>query len=102
MVGITFNDVKIDTEFYTTYGWFFYCYSSTLFSGPPHKYFNKSTKLPKVKNEIIVKLNLKKRSLTFVIDNNEEESFTNIPLDKIIVPAILLYHENDSVEIDEI
>ena len=47
-------------------------------------------------------MNMKKRTLKFIIDNEDKsESYTDIPLDKPISPSILLYHTNDSVEISE-
>ena len=45
-------------------------------------------------------MNMPQRTLKFIIDNEDNgESYTNIPLDKPITPAIILYHINDSVEI---
>ena len=45
---------------------------------------------------------MKKRSLKYIIDNEDKgESYTNIPLEKPIFPAVLLYDSNDSVQISE-
>ena len=45
---------------------------------------------------------MKKKTLKFIIDNEDKgESYTNIPLDKPIFPAVLLYEKNDSVEISK-
>ena len=47
-------------------------------------------------------MNRKKRTLKFIIDNEDKgESYTDIPLDKPISPSVLLYEKNDSVEISE-
>ena len=47
-------------------------------------------------------MNLKKRTLKFIINNEDKgESYTNIPIDKPLFPAVLLYYQNDSVEISE-
>jgi len=45
---------------------------------------------------------MKKRTLKFIINNEDKgDSYTNIPIDKPIFPAVFLYHQNDSVEITE-
>ena len=67
---------------------------------PPHNYLNQKTNLKKVKNEIIVILNIPKKSLKFIIDNEDKgESYFDIPIDKPLSPAVLLSSQNDSVEI---
>ena len=46
---------------------------------------------------------MKKRTLKFIINNEDKgESYTNIPMEKPIYPAVLLYNTNDSVEISDI
>ena len=48
-------------------------------------------------------MNMKKRSLKFIINNEDKgDSYIDIPIDKPIFPAVILYHTNDSVEISEI
>ena len=48
-------------------------------------------------------MNMKKRSLKFIINNEDKgDSYTDIPLDKPIYPAVCLYNINDSVEITDI
>ena len=43
---------------------------------------------------------MNKRTLKFIIDNEDKgESYSDIPIDKPIFPAVLLYDEDDSVEI---
>ena len=47
-------------------------------------------------------MNMKKRTLKFIINNEYKgDSYTNIPIDKPLFPAVLLYNQNDSVEISE-
>ena len=80
--------------------WYYYCEDSTFYSGPPHNYGGKNTKLKKPKNEIIISMNFQKRILKFKVDKEEEEDFyTDIPIDKPIVPIVTLYNKDDSVEI---
>ena len=45
-------------------------------------------------------MNMIKGSLEFIINNQDKgNSFTNIPLDKPIAPAVLMKNTNDSLEI---
>ena len=47
-------------------------------------------------------MNMEKRTLKFIINNEDKgDSYTNIPIDKPLFPAVMLYHINDSVEIIE-
>ena len=99
MVGIAPIDFDINSSYYTC-GWYFYCYNSCLYSGPPFNYGGKGTNLSKVNNEVIVVMNMKKRTLKFIINNEDKgDSYINIPRDKPIFPAIILDETNDSVEI---
>ena len=43
---------------------------------------------------------MKKRALKFKINNEDKgDSYINIPIDKPIFPAVLLYDQNNSIEI---
>ena len=102
MVGVAPIDFDINSSNYSTCGWYFYCYDSTLYSGPPYKYSSKNSGLSKVNDEIIIKMNMKKRTLKFIINNEDKgDSYTNIPIDKPIFPSVLLCQPDDSVEITE-
>ena len=47
-------------------------------------------------------MNMKKRTLKFIINNEDKgDSYTNIPIDKPIFPAVILKNEKDSIEITE-
>ena len=47
-------------------------------------------------------MDMNKGTLKFIIDNEDKgDSYNDIPLDKPLVPVILLYDKNDSVEINE-
>ena len=103
MIGVAPSDFDINSSSYNTCGWYFYCYNSTLDSGPPFNYSCRGSNLSKVNNEIIVVMNMKKRTLKFIINNEDKgESYTDIPMDKPIYPAVLLDNTNDSVEITDI
>ena len=102
MVGVAPIDFDINLSTHKTCGWYLYCYDSSLYSGPPHNFCGKASKLSKVKDEIEVVMNMKKRTLKFIINNEDKgESYTDIPTDKPLTPAICLYNLNDSVEIIE-
>ena len=112
MVGAAPIDFDINSSSYDNCGWYFYCYSSVLYSGYPHFYKNKKTDLKKPQKEIKIILNMKRRTLNFIVDGedkdesylnieDEDESYLNMPIDKPIVPTVFLYHKNDSVEIME-
>ena len=103
MVGVAPSDFDINSSSYYNCGWYFYCNGNTLHSGPPFNYSGRGTNLSKVNNEIIVVMNMKKRTLKFIINNEDKgESYTDIPMDKPIYPAVFLYDTNDSVEITDI
>ena len=101
MVGIAPIDFDINSSIYN-YGWYFFCYDSTLYSGPPHNYVHKETNLNKVKDEVKIIMNLSKKTLKFIINNEDKgESYTNIPIDIPLSPAVLIYNKDDSIEILE-
>ena len=103
MVGVAPIDFDINSSSYDTCGWYFYCCNQCLYSGPPFKYNGSGTNLAKVDNEIILVMNMKKRSLKFIINGEDKgDSYTDIPMDKSLYPAVLLDDTNDSVEITDI
>ena len=103
MVGVAPIDFDIHSSNHHTCGWYFFCNNQYLYSGPPFNYNPKGTNLSKVNNEIVLVMNMKKRSLKFIINNEDKgDSYTDIPIDKPIFPAVILYDTNDSVEILEI
>jgi len=104
MVGVAPIDFDINSSSYNTCGRYLYCsnrYNNPpLYSGPPYKYSHKSTNINKVKDEIIIVMNMNKRTLKFIIDNEDKgESYSDIPIDKPIFPAVLLFDKDDSVEV---
>ena len=87
------------------YGWFFNCFNSTLYSDLPENSRGKKTNLPKVKEELMIIMNIKKRTLKIIIDNDNlndeiEEIYKDIQINKPLVPAVLLYDNEDSVLIN--
>ena len=101
-VGVATSDFDINSSTEKTCGWYFACDNSNLYSGPPHKFAGKKTDIKKPKSEIIVVMNMNKRTLKFIVDNEDKgDSYTDIPIDKPLYPAVLLYHLNDSIEISK-
>ena len=101
MVGVVTSEFDINSSDHRTNGWHFYCNNCLLYSGPPFNYNHVKTNLSEVKGEIVIVMNMKKRTLKFIINNEDKgDSYTNIPIDKPLYPAVLLYNKDDSVEIN--
>ena len=102
MVGITTIDCNLNILTYNRCGWYISCFTSKLYSGPPHNYNGKETNLNFVKRQIAIIMDMKKGTLKFIFDGEDKgESYTNIPLDKPIFPVVILYDTNDEVKISE-
>ena len=101
LVGVAPNDFDINKSLMNRYyGWYLSCKNLKLYSGPPHNY-KKRTNLGK-KDEILIIMNMKNGTLKFITDKEDNENYyTNIPLDKPITPSVILFDPNDSVEIME-
>ena len=100
MIGVASSNFDIYSSIFNNCGYYFYCYNSTLNSGPPYNYGGIKTNLSKINDEIIVVMNMKKRTLKFLINNEDKGySYTNIPIDKPLFPSVYLIDLNDSVEI---
>ena len=102
MVGVATNDFDINSSNHHNCGWYLNCYNSTLYSGPPHNYNGVRTELGKVLDEIVVSMDMKTGNLKFLINNEDKgDQYINIPLDKPIYPAVLLFNKNSSIQISE-
>ena len=103
MIGVAPIDFDINiVDNYSKCGCYYYCSNSGLYSGPPFNYNGKSSGLSNINEEITVIMNMKKKTLKFKINNEDKgDSYINIPTDKPIFPAVLLYIPNDSIEITE-
>ena len=79
----------------------FFLKNSTLYSDLPYYYRNKKTNLKTIEHEVTIIMDMKKRTLKFLIDNedkNDNDSlYNNIPIEKPLYPTIILYNENDSL-----
>ena len=106
MIGIATSDFDFNRASYdinNNFGWYYHWGYGRLYSGPPHNYQIKETNLKYQENEVIVVMNMKRRSLKFIIGGEDKgDSYIDIPLDKPLFPSVLLYDKDDSVEIIEI
>ena len=101
-VGVAPIDFDINSSSYNTCGWYYFFAHSNLYSGPPHNYTAKSCGFSQANDEVVVIMNMKKRTLKFLINNEDKgDSYTDIPIDKPIFPVVLIRYQNDSVEITE-
>ena len=107
-IGIAPSDInQNENHNYNKCGWYFDCYGSTLDSGPPHNYSGKEYGPRKKDGEYIhtgdsvgVVMDTAKGELSFVVNGVDHGvAFDGIPLDKPLVPCILLYFEGDFVEL---
>ena len=94
---------------YNKCGWYFSCWDSTLWSGPPHSYSYPGKEYGPRKGDgkyvhrgdsVGVMVDSANGELSFVVNGmNLGVAYKGIPLDKPLVPCVLLYYEGDSVEL---
>ena len=95
-IGVASDDFNQATPHWNK-GYFLYIKQSSLYS---MNYSGKNINLKKVQNEVIVEVNMKNKTIKFIIDGDDKiVAYTNIPIDKPLFPAVILYTKNDSVEI---
>ena len=102
MVGVAPGDFDLNTSSFNNCGWYLYLRSLLLWSGPPHYYCSKETNFKKVKDEIVLVMDMNKRTLKFLINNEDKgDAYKDIPIEKKLFPTVILCDINDSVEIVE-
>ena len=107
-IGVAPSDIDQD-EYYNCNkcGWYFDCCYSALSSGPPHNYDYKEYGPRKGDGQYVhtgdsvgVVMNTEKGELSFALDGvNLGVAYEGIPLDKPLVPCVLLWGGGDSVEL---
>ena len=99
---------KSDSVFnYISYGWYFHCLNSSLFSGPPHECVSKEYGPRKGGGQYVhtgdsvgVVMDTAKGELSFAVNGvNLGVAYEGIPLDKPLVPCVILGFRGDSVEL---
>lgn len=107
-VGVAPIDVSpIHNENFEKCGWYLDCYRSMLWSGPPHGLRGVAYGQRKMEGRYVgtggvvgVVMDMERGELSFVIEGvNEGVAFEGIPLDKPLVPCVILEYNGDSVEI---
>ena len=108
-VGVGPSELKQSAYFIQySYGWQIDCFGSTLVSGPPHNYKIRKYGPRKGNGQYVrtgdnvgVVMDTTKGNLSFVVNGvNLGVAYEGIPLDKPLVPCIMIYHKDDSVELD--
>lgn len=107
-VGVAPADIDQNTDRnFEECGWYIDCYTSTLWSGLPQTLWNEEYGPRKGKGEYVktgdtvgVVMDMKKGALSFALGGKDlGVAFTGIPLDKPLVPCVVLFYKEDSVEI---
>ena len=107
-VGVAPSDINQNEDHnYYKCGWYFHCDTSLLCSGPPHKYQWKVYGPRKGEGEYVhtgdsvgVVMDTAKGELSFVVGGvNLGVACEGIPLDKPLVPCVILLNGGDSVEL---
>ena len=106
-IGVAPSDINQNEDNYEEYGWYFNCYNSTLWSGPPHSYNYKDYGPRKGDGEYVhtgdsvgVVMDTTKGELSFIVNGvNLGVAYNGIPLDKPLVPCVLFMYIGDSVEL---
>ena len=108
-IGVASSDIDQNENYnYNICGWYIHCYDSTLYSGPPHNYNYKKYGVrnndgtPGWLRKIVgVVMDATKGELSFALNGmNLGIAYEGIPLNKPLVPCVLLWHEGDTVELD--
>lgn len=109
LVGVA--PVDIDQNYDVNYekcGWYFECYYSKLYAGPPDDvYVNKKYKPRKKKGKFVhtgdsvgVMMDTQKGNMSFFMNGiNYGIAYGGIPLDKPLVPCVLLLWDGNSIEL---
>lgn len=107
-VGVAPFDINQDADgCWKDNGWYFYCLTSTLWSGPPQRCRNKEYG-PRKENGTYVRtgstvgvvMDTTKGELSFSINNIDlGAAFEGIPLDKPLVPCVILWCYGDSIRL---
>lgn len=108
-IGVAPFDIDQNTwDNTSTCGWYLCCYSSVLVSGPPHDRWDIKYGPRKEKNgqyvhngdSVGVVMDTAKGELSFILNNvNLGVAYEEVPLDKPLVPCVILGCEGDCVEL---
>lgn len=103
LIGVAPSDIDVTYEIPYKLGWYYNSLDSTLCSGPPHNcnftsYCQRSS-VNQGKNTIGVLMDTINGNLSFIVNYvNQGVAYERIPLDKPLVPSVVLYRDGDSAE----
>ena len=106
-IGVAPSDINQNDDNCDKCGWYFDCYTSKLWSRPPHSDRNKKYGPRKGDGNYVhtgdivgVVMDTTKGELSFVVNGvNLGVAYEGIPLDKPLVPCVILGWKGDSVEL---
>ena len=103
-VGVAPEDVDQDGGENYEHGWYFWCFDSSLWSGPPHNYSDYTEyggKCSVVEGQVVgVEVDTAAGTISFSVDGGDFKlAYDGVPLDKHLVPAVILGFGGDSVEL---
>ena len=101
LIGVAPSDVDVTSEFPCELGWYFNALDSTLCSGPPHNYsfvpYYERNQKHRI-DQVGITMDTIKGNLSFNVGYvNHGVAYEGIPLDKPLVPSVVLYYDGDSV-----
>ena len=107
-IGVAPSNINQNDDNCEKCGWYFDCYCSTLCSGPPHIHKNKKYGPRKGEGQYVyegdsvgIVMDTTNGELSFVVNGvNLGVAYDGIPLDKPLVPCVVLFNKDDSVELD--
>ena len=100
MLGVAPIDFDTNSSDLIKCGWYVNCSNCTLSSGPPYNYNEEKSEF-EMDGDIKMFLDYNERRFGFISYYNEYDLYSDIPTDKPLIPVILLFDENDSIEIDD-
>ena len=107
-VGVAPSGINQNEDFnFVKCGWYLCCWNSSLCSGPPHAYNNKEYGPRNLYGEYVqngtmvcAAIDTAKGTLSFVLNGNAMgTAYEHIPLDKPLMPCVILGTESDAVEL---
>ena len=111
LIGVAPSDIDLNNlDNYYKCGWYFDCYASKVCSGPPHNCIWPGKEYGPMKEQgqyvhtgdsVGVVMDTEKGELAFALNGEIfGVAFEGIPLDKPLVPCVLIGWNGDSVELD--
>lgn len=112
-VGVAPYDIDQNaTKNMEKYGWYFNCYNFALFSGPPHNYTYPGKPCVEGKDPgthvkpgdaVVVRMDTLKGELKFGVNGPMfKTGFKGVPLDKPLVPCVIVPGKDDTVELSNV